>query len=213
MPGSSPTERPRTWRRSGLLEDAVRDADLGRRKRRRIGCSVAPLSETAPPRHHTPARASDPRAGAGRPDRTAGDPITRHRRSRRDSTRRPRDPACSGRAPARADHILPRQFDHVGHQACLVLPAAWHVPLRRAVLAQHPARPPLRDPERLPHPVDAPPATRRAQKFPLAASARISLSSVRSDTARRRRSFSFCRHFSSRSCSVPMPPYAFRQRS
>ena len=65
----------------------------------------------------------------------------------------------------RGDDILPRQLDRVGHQARFVGPAAWHVPLRRAVLAQHPARMPLRDPECLSHPVDAPPATRRAQKF------------------------------------------------
>ena len=51
-----------------------------------------------------------------------------------------------------------------------------------------------------------------AQKFPLAASLRISLSNVKSDTARRKRSFSFCNRFNSLSWSVPIPPYCLRHR-
>jgi len=50
--------------------------------------------------------------------------------------------------------VLLHQFDHVGDQARIIRPAPRHVPPRRAVLAQHPAR--------TPHPVDAPPAARRA---------------------------------------------------
>ncbi len=53
----------------------------------------------------------------------------------------------------RAEALL-HQFGHVGDQARVIRPAPRHVPLRRALLAQHPAR--------TPHPVDAPPAARRA---------------------------------------------------
>ena len=55
--------------------------------------------------------------------------------------------------------IPPHQPDHVGHQALFVIPAARHMPLRRAVLAQHPAGTPLRDPEGPAHPLDAPPGS------------------------------------------------------
>ena len=65
--------------------------------------------------------------------------------------------------------ILPRQLDHVGHHACLVLPAGRHMPLLGTVLAQYPVRTLLRDPKRLPHLVDTPPPAPRAQKFPFAA--------------------------------------------
>ena len=51
-----------------------------------------------------------------------------------------------------------------------------------------------------------------AQKFPFAASAKINLSSVKSETALRNRSFSFCRRLSSFNWSVPIPPYFFFQR-
>ena len=60
--------------------------------------------------------------------------------------------------------------------------------------------------------INASRATRRAYKFPNAASFRINLSSVRSDIARQRCSFSFCNRFRSMSCSVPIPPYFFFQQ-
>lgn len=52
------------------------------------------------------------------------------------------------------------------------------------------------------HDQNAGTSTRGAQKFPDAASFKISLSSVRSETARRRRSFSFCSRFNSLSGTV-----------
>ena len=58
---------------------------------------------------------------------------------------------------------------------------------------RHPAGKALRNGELQHDMVDAATATGRAQKFPEAASFRISFSSVRSDTALRSRSFSFSR--------------------
>jgi len=65
-----------------------------------------------------------------------------------------------------------------------------------AMLAKHAANPTLRHLQLRAHVIDAGAPTRRAQKFPFAASARIILSSVRSETARRRRAFSASRSFS-----------------
>ena len=53
------------------------------------------------------------------------------------------------------------------------------------------------------------PTTRGAQKFPSAASVRISLSNVKSDTTRRKRSFSLCNRFNSLSWSVLITPYRY----
>ena len=55
-------------------------------------------------------------------------------------------------------------------------------------------------------------ATGGAYQFPFAASARIILSSVKSDTARRSRAFSASSSFSRRTWSPFSPPYSFRQR-
>ena len=59
------------------------------------------------------------------------------------------------------------------------------------MLPEHAAGKPFRDIELLPDMIDASTAAGGAQKFPEAASRRISFSSVRSDTAFRSRSFSF----------------------
>ncbi len=59
------------------------------------------------------------------------------------------------------------------------------------VLPQNTANPPFRHPDVTADVVDAGATTRGAQSFPRAASVRISLSNVRSDTARRNRSFFF----------------------
>ncbi len=93
--------------------------------------------------------------------------------------------------------VLACQLDHVGNQSVFISSPLWDTPLRRAVLPQYLARPPFRDVESGTHMLDAGTATSGAQKFPFAASVRISLSSVRSDTARLSRSFSFCSRFSS----------------
>ncbi len=118
-----------------------------------------------------------------------------------------------GRNPAVAIPAeLACQLDHVGDQAFLVSTPMWQPTLRGSVLTQDAAHTTFGNLHLAAHMIDAGTAARGAQKFPFAASDRISLSSVRSETARRRRSFSFWSRFSSLSCSVPIPPYFFFQR-
>jgi hypothetical protein len=69
--------------------------------------------------------------------------------------------------------------------------------MRGPVLAQDTANTTLRNLQFAADEVDASATTRGAQKFPRAASERISLSNVKSDTARRSRSLSFWSRFSS----------------
>jgi len=105
-----------------------------------------------------------------------------------------------------------RQLDHMSDQAFLVSTLLWQSTLRGSVLAQNATNPSLRHLELTTHKINAGTAARRAQKFPDATSFTINLSSGSSETARRRRSFSFCSRFSSLSCSMPIPPYFFFQR-
>ena len=86
--------------------------------------------------------------------------------------------------------IAAGQFDEVGDELLLIISAARDPALGRAVLPEHAADPPLRYLQSEPDMVDAGTATRGAYQFPDAASFRISLSSVRSATARRSRAFS-----------------------
>src|SRR5690606_35140917 len=104
------------------------------------------------------------------------------------------------------------QCNDVLGQLLLVVPAVGHAALRGAMLPQHTAYPALRRALRQnrANMGDAGTATRGAQKFPRAASVRISLSSVRSATALRSRSFSFWSSFNCRSWSRLMPPYCLR---
>ncbi len=89
--------------------------------------------------------------------------------------------AKQGRDPSIAvTAILAGRFDHAGDQAVLVT-SARDAALGRAVLPQHPAGPALRDPEPVADMVDALEAARGLGSFPLAASLRICLSSVRSE--------------------------------
>ena len=82
------------------------------------------------------------------------------------------------------------QFDDVGDELLLIVASARDPALGRAVLPQHTADPPLRHLQSQPDMLNAGTATRGAYQFPEAASFRISLSSVRSATARRSRAFS-----------------------
>ena len=102
--------------------------------------------------------------------------------------------------------------DDGGGQRRLVLGRARRLALRGAVLAEDPAGPPLGHAEIGHHVLDAGPAAGGAQKFPRAASARIILSSVRSETARRSRAFSASSCFSRLTWSPLNPPYSDRQR-
>ena len=101
-----------------------------------------------------------------------------------------RDPAVAVAA------VLGRKRDDVGGQHRIVGPSRRRLALRRTMLAQSPAGEALRDIERRHDVIDATAATGGAQKFPEAASRRMSFSSVRSETALRSRSFSFSRSFS-----------------
>ena len=83
-------------------------------------------------------------------------------------------------------------------QRFLALPAARLLALGRSMLTERLAGPAFRHAKTIDDPVNTRPAARRAQKFPLAASARISLSSVRSETAFLRRRFSFSSSFNRR---------------
>ncbi len=105
-----------------------------------------------------------------------------------------------GRDPAIAvATVLARQLDHVRDKPFLVCAASWHVALGRAILTQNTTGTTLGYPELITDMVNTLAAARGAQKFSRAASARICLSSVRSETARRRRSFSFSNSFRRRS--------------
>ena len=84
-----------------------------------------------------------------------------------------------------------RQPYHVGAQRRLVVAHLLDPALRRARLAQHTTRVTFTGPESLTYIHHTPPSALGAQKFPLAASSRISLSTVRFATARFRRAFSF----------------------
>lgn len=86
--------------------------------------------------------------------------------------------------------ILSGQLDHVGDQAIFIRSPLRQLALRGAMLAQHLAGPTLGNAQLTPDMVNAGPAASGAQKFPRAASVRISLSRVRSETARLSRSFS-----------------------
>lgn len=86
--------------------------------------------------------------------------------------------------------IAADQFDHVGGELLLIVASARDLALGRAMLPEHTADPPLRHLQGEPDMLDAGTATRGAYQFPEAASFRISLSSVKSATARRSRAFS-----------------------
>ena len=105
-----------------------------------------------------------------------------------------RDPAVA------VTTILLRQCNDVLGQCLFVIRPARHLALRRSMLTQHPAYPSLGYPDwQIPsYLIDAAPPPRGAQKFPRAASCKISLSRVRSEIARRSRWFSFSRSFSRR---------------
>ena len=104
-----------------------------------------------------------------------------------------------GRHPAIAiTTILPSQGDNVFGQGGFVICPVRHLALGRSMLPEHAAHPPLGDNHHSSDVIDTAPTPCGAQKFvhahvlrlPRAASCSISLSSVRSDTARRSRWFS-----------------------
>jgi hypothetical protein len=105
------------------------------------------------------------------------------------------DPACrraqqGGDLAIAVAAVSADQFDDVGDELLLIVATARNPALGRAVLPEYTADPSLRNLQSEPDMVDAGTATRGAYQFPEAASFRISLSSVRSATARRSRAFS-----------------------
>ena len=87
------------------------------------------------------------------------------------------------------------QFNDIIGQPLFFSTALRNISLYRTVLPQGAAGTTLRHVQLLPYMIDALATTRRAKKFPLAASVNKSLSNVRSDTARRSRWFSFSSSF------------------
>ena len=100
--------------------------------------------------------------------------------------------------------VLMRQPDHISDYAFFVSTPLWQSTLRGSALAQNATNPSLPNLKLTTHKINAGRVERRAQKFPDAASFKINLSSVRSETARRRGSLSFFGRFSSLICSVPI---------
>ena len=91
--------------------------------------------------------------------------------------------------------ILPRQRNDIRGESCFVIGPARHLALCRSMLPEHAADPSLGHRHHHSDVIDTAPSARGAQKFPRAASCNISLSSVRSEIARRSRTFSFSRSF------------------
>src|SRR5437868_6262068 len=113
-----------------------------------------------------------------------------------------RDPAIA------VPRMMPHQLQHPFHQRSIPVRIAREIPLCRTRLSEHLARPTLRHllqgRLRLLHRL---PAARRAYHFPLIASSRICLSSVRSATAFFSRRFSISSSFKCLASLAFIPPY------
>src|SRR3546814_18412647 len=108
--------------------------------------------------------------------------------------------------------VLLGQGDDVLGERLLVICPARHLALRRPVLPEHAAHPPLGDVQHLFHLVDAAPPPCGSQNFPRAASCRIRLSSVITEIARRSRRFPFLNSLLRRSWTLYRPPNTFTQQ-
>src|SRR5690606_36778584 len=117
-----------------------------------------------------------------------------------------RDPAIAITA------IAGSEPDDVRGQRLFIGPALALFALGRTMLTEHAAGKPLRYGELRHDTIDATATACGAQKFPEAASLRISFSSVRSETALRSRSFSFSSSFSRFTWSPVRPPNSLRHR-
>lgn len=108
--------------------------------------------------------------------------------------------------------VLAGQLDDVVCQTVFICTALGRFALRRSVLAECATGAALRHAQLLLHMVGALAMTPKAQKFPFAASLKMTLPNVRSDTARRSRWFSFCNSFKRIGFGRCIPPYSFRHR-
>src|SRR5918994_4974333 len=121
-------------------------------------------------------------------------------------------PQHGGDPPIAVAAVLDGKGDNVGREPLLVVRGGRDLALRRAVLSEHTAGHALGHAMFGHHMLDAGAAAGGAQKFPAAASFRINFSSVRSETARRRRAFSASSSFRRFTWSPLSPPYSLRQR-
>lgn len=108
--------------------------------------------------------------------------------------------------------VLAGQLDDVVCQMVFICTTLGRFALCRSVLAECATGAALRHAQLLLHMVDALAMTPKAQKFPFAASLKMTLPNVRSDTARRSRWLSFCNSFKRIGCDRCIPPYSFRHR-
>src|SRR5262249_31558156 len=108
--------------------------------------------------------------------------------------------------------VLPGKLDNIGRETLLVVTTTRAPALWRAMLAERSTGATLGDMQLRSDLFNAGAATRGAQKFPRAASCRMSLSSVTSETALRNRLFSSSRSFRRFTCSIFSPPNSWRHR-
>src|SRR5262249_49789579 len=108
--------------------------------------------------------------------------------------------------------VLPGKLDNIDGETPLVVMTTRDLALRRAMLPERRTGTTLGDVQLRSDLLNAGPATRGAENFPGAASCRMSLSSVRSETALRSRLFSSSRSFRRFTCSVFSPPNSWRHR-
>src|SRR5262249_6358744 len=108
--------------------------------------------------------------------------------------------------------VLPSKLNNIGGETLLLLPTARDLALRRAMLPQRRTGATLGDMQLRSHLLNAGTATRGALKVPPAGSRRISLSSVKSETALRSRLFSSSRSLRRFTCSLFSPPNSWRHR-
>ena len=97
-------------------------------------------------------------------------------------------------------------FNNIGGQPLFVFTAPWGPALCRAMLSERRASATLGDMQFMSDMLDTGTATRGAQKFPRAASCKISLSSVRSEIARLSLAFSVSNSFRRFTWSLFSPP-------
>src|SRR4051794_25039322 len=108
--------------------------------------------------------------------------------------------------------VLTGQLDEIGGETLFVLLGPLRFSPGRAGLTERAAGAALGDVQHRPNVLDTGAPTRGAQKFPRAASCRISLSRVRSAMALRRRAFSVSSSFMRLTWLDFRPPYSWRQR-
>src|SRR5262249_34766315 len=109
--------------------------------------------------------------------------------------------------------VLPSKLDNIGGETLLVLTTPRGLALCRAMLPQRPTGAALGDVQLRSPPLHAGTATRRAYEFSPGRPRRVSMSTVKSETAWRSRLFSSSRSFRRFTCSLFSPPNSWRHRN